>query len=502
MVLENLDPKLVWGIFEHIFLATPHESKHEEKIRAKIKDWVKKTAQKHDPSITLAQDAVGNLFICKPATKGMEDAPALLMQGHMDMVCVSNDPFDFENRPITPKIQDNGEWLEADGTSLGADNGIGVSLALATLIDADSSFSHGPLEVLITVDEETGLTGAFELDIEKIPIKSRLMLNLDSEELGNITIGSAGGGDSKMEKELSKSSDYSTFSKFYQLSVFGLMGGHSGGDIHLPRANANKIIARMMSKILIAGWIPVISQWNGGSKHNAITRKSELIFGVKMDEDSKVIGMLEKEKSAILSYFKHPDNTFEANMEISLKEVEPNPYFASGESAHIIHTGNLIPSQAITASPTIPGLTETSNNLAIVETTSTGIDLLLSSRSSVQADLEWVRDQLAQIALLNGWKFTREKAYPGWNPEPENSFTKFVKRVYEGEMDAEVELGAVHGGLETGVIGALIPGISMVAIGPNIENPHSPDERVQIASVAQMYGILKQILSKIKEFTP
>ncbi len=502
MVLENLDPSIVWDIFEHIFLATPHESKHEEKIRAKIKDWVKNTAQKHDPSITMAEDPVGNIYLRKPATKGMEDAPALLMQGHMDMVCVSNDPFDFENSPISPKIQENGEWLEADGTSLGADNGIGVSLALATLIDPDPSFSHGLLEVLITVDEETGLTGAFELDITKIPIESRLMLNLDSEELGNITIGSAGGGDSKMEKELSKSSEYSAFTKFYQLSVSGLIGGHSGGDIHLPRANANKIIARMMSKILIAGWIPVISQWNGGSKHNAITRKSKLIFGIKPNEETKALELLEIEKSAIFSYFKHPDTNFEPNMEISLTEVGPEPYFIPGESAYIIHTCNLIPSQVITASPTITGLTETSNNLAIVETTSTGIHLLLSSRSSVQADLEWVRDQLAQIALLNEWQFTREKAYPGWNPEPENSFIKFVKGVYEAEMNAEVELGAVHGGLETGVIGALIPGISMVAMGPNIENPHSPDERVHINSVAKMYQILKQILMKIKEFAP
>ncbi|MHA1617944.1 MAG: peptidase dimerization domain-containing protein, partial [Promethearchaeota archaeon] len=414
MVLENLDPKLVWGIFEQIFLATPHESKHEEKIRAKIKDWVVSTAQKHDPSITMAEDAVGNIFLCKPATKGMEDAPVVLLQGHMDMVCVSNDPFDFANSPITPKIQNNGEWVEADGTSLGADNGIGVSLALSTLIETDPSFSHGPLEILITVDEETGLTGAFELDIAKISIKSRLMLNLDSEELGNITIGSAGGGDSKMEKKLTKSSDYSIFSKFYQLSVSGLIGGHSGGDIHLPRANANKIIARMMSKILIAGWHPVISQWNGGSKHNAITRKSELIFGVKLDENSKALEVLEQEKSVILQYFKNPDKIFESKMEISLTEVDQTPYFESGESAHIIHTANLIPSQAITKSPTIPGLTETSNNLAIVKTTDTGIHILLSSRSSVQADLEWVRDQLAQIALLNRWKFTREKAYPGW----------------------------------------------------------------------------------------
>ncbi|TFH26587.1 MAG: M20/M25/M40 family metallo-hydrolase, partial [Promethearchaeota archaeon] len=368
-----------------------------------------------------------------------------------------------------------------------ADNGIGVSLALATLIDSDPSFIHGPLEILITVDEETGLTGAFELDITKIPIESRLMLNLDSEELGTITIGSAGGGDSKMEKELIKSSDYSAFQDFYQFQVSGLVGGHSGGDIHLPRANANKIIARMMSKILIAGGVPVISQWNGGSKHNAITRKSEMIFGIKQSEEIKALELLEKEKSAILSYFKHSDNTYEPKIEISITKVDPQPYFAPGESAHIIHTSNLVPSQAITASPIIPGLTETSNNFAIVETTSTGIHFLLSSRSSVQADLEWVRDQLAQLALLNGWQFTREKAYPGWNPEPENSFTLFVKQVYEKEMGAEVELGAVHGGLETGVIGAAIPGMNMVAIGPNIKNPHSPDERVHIASVTKMY---------------
>ncbi|MCF2140236.1 MAG: beta-Ala-His dipeptidase [Candidatus Lokiarchaeota archaeon] len=500
MVLEHLKPQIVWEIFENLFLATPHESKHEEPIRKKIKDWIDSVVKPKIPAITIDEDEIGNLFISVPASPGYEKVQPLLLQGHMDMVCVSNEPFDFQTNSITPEIEPNGEWITAHGTSLGADNGIGVSMALALLIDPDSDFKHGPLEILITVDEETGLTGAFELDIEKFKIKSRAMLNVDSEELGVITIGSAGGGDSKLEKRLTKFSDFSKFDTFFTLNISGLIGGHSGGDIHLPRANANKLIARMLSKLVIAKVPFVITKWNGGTKHNAITRNSEIVFGIQKEYEDQMNKILINEKNALFSYYQHGENPFEPNLSITITSTTPQPYFSPEESALIITTGNLIPSRAIVLSPTIPGLTETSNNFAIVKTTDSGIIFHLSSRSSVQADLEWIRDQLEQLASITKWHYIREKAYPGWNPDPQSSFLAYVKKIYMQELGKEVGVGAVHGGLETGLIGAKIPGMKMVAIGPDIHNPHSPDERVNIHSVEKMYQIIKSIIKDFKSY--
>ncbi|MHA1647974.1 MAG: M20/M25/M40 family metallo-hydrolase, partial [Promethearchaeota archaeon] len=207
MVLENLEPKLVWEIFEEVVSKTPHESKKEGKIREKIKEWVKNRAEKENISLTINEDAIGNVFIKLPASNGMESCQPVMLQAHMDMVCETDRPegFDFDNESIPIRIQDNGEWIDADGTTLGADNGIGVAIALATLFDKNEDFKHGPLEILLTVDEETGLTGAFQLDEKKLEIQSKLLINLDSEDIGKITIGSAGGGDMLFEKTLEKS---------------------------------------------------------------------------------------------------------------------------------------------------------------------------------------------------------------------------------------------------------------------------------------------------------
>ena len=247
LVLENLEPKLVWEIFENVFIATPRESKKEEKIREALKNWISERASSESLNISVVEDEAGNLLVKKPATAGMESTPPILFQGHMDMVCETDrsDGFDFDNNPIPVRIQDNGEWVDADGTTLGADNGIGCSLGLALMFD--KGVKHGPLEVLITVDEETGLVGAFSLEPDEMGIESKILANLDSESVGIITIGSAGGGDTTLTKNLSKS-DASGFDHL-RLVVKGLFGGHSGVDIHKHRANANKIIARLLSSL-------------------------------------------------------------------------------------------------------------------------------------------------------------------------------------------------------------------------------------------------------------
>ncbi|MHA1473923.1 MAG: beta-Ala-His dipeptidase [Promethearchaeota archaeon] len=499
MVLEHLEPKLVWEIFEEVVSKTPHESKKEEKIREKIKEWVKNRAEKENISLTINEDAIGNIFIKLPATNGMESCQPIMLQAHMDMVCETDRPegFDFDNEPIPIRIQDNGQWIDADGTTLGADNGIGVAIALATLFDKSEDFKHGSLEILLTVDEETGLTGAFQLDETKLDIQSKLLINLDSEDIGKITIGSAGGGDLLFEKNLEKSEDFSkTHDDFIELTVSGLRGGHSGGDIHKPRANANKIIARMLSAVLQKEKIYLV-QWNGGTKHNAITRKSTVLFGIPSGQIGEAELILSSEKESLFNYYQGLPEPFEPNMSIEWKVTEPKPYFSAKESNFIISTANIVPSQVIRKSPVVEGLTETSNNLSIIKTEESKFSIILSTRSAIGDELKAARLAISQIGKLAEWKITMDPSYPAWKPEPESPFLKFFKAQYEGFLNGPVELEAVHGGLETGVIGDKIPGIQMVAIGPSIRNPHSPEEKLLIADVRVIYRLLKIILKEL-----
>lgn len=499
MVLENLEPKLVWEIFEEVVAKTPHESKKEGKIREKIKQWVKNRAEKEEVSLLIDEDAIGNIFIKLPASNGMESCQPVILQAHMDMVCETDRPegFDFDNEPIPIRIQDNGEWVDADGTTLGADNGIGVAIALATLFDKSEDFKHGPLEILLTVDEETGLTGAFQLDEKKLEIQSKLLINLDSESIGKITIGSAGGGDILFEKNLEKFEDYSkTHENFIELTVSGLRGGHSGGDIHLPRANANKIIARMLSAVLQKMEIYLV-QWNGGTKHNAITRKSSVQFGIPSGQIGEAELILSSEKESLFNYYQGLPESFEPNMSIEWKVTEPKPYFSEKESNLIISTANIVPSSVIRKSPVVEDLTETSNNLSIIKTEESKISIILSTRSAIGDELEATRLAIGQIGKLAEWKIIMHPSYPAWKPEPEKPFLKFIKAQIEEFFNRPAELEAVHGGLETGVIGDKIPGIQMVAIGPTIRNPHSPEEKLLIADVGTIYRLLKIMLKKL-----
>ena len=499
MVLENLEPKLVWEIFEEVVSNTPRESKKEGKIREKIKEWVKNRAEKEGISLSINEDTIGNIFIKFPASFGMESCQSVILQAHMDMVCETDRPegFDFDNEPIPIRIQDNGEWVDADGTTLGADNGIGVSLALATLFDKSADFKHGPLEILLTVDEETGLTGAFNLDVKKLEIQSKLLINLDSEAIGKITIGSAGGADMLFEKNLIKSEDFSKIHEnFIELTVSGLRGGHSGGDIHLPRANANKIIARMLSGVLQKKDIYLVN-WNGGSKHNAITRKSSALFGIPAGQIGEVEIILSSEKESLFTYYHSTSEPFEPNMSIEWKITEPQPYFSAKESNLIVSTANIIPSSVIRKSPVMEDLTETSNNLSIIKTEGSKISIILSTRSALGDELDATRIAISQIGKLAEWNIIMHPAYPAWKPEPEMPFLQFFKAKCEEFLNTKVEFEAVHGGLETGVIGDKIPGIQMIAIGPTIHNPHSPEEKLNIAAVGIIYRLLKRVLEEL-----
>jgi dipeptidase D len=493
MVFENLQPKLVWEIFEEVFTKTPRESKKEDKIRQKLKDWIPERAKSLGMDIKVVEDSTGNILFKKGATKGMESAQPLLLQGHMDMVCETNRPdgFDFENNPIPIRIQDNGEWADADGTTLGADNGIGTSMGLALMLDSD--VRHGPLELLITVDEETGLVGAFALEPKKMGITSKLLINIDSENLGVITIGSAGGGDTDLIKNLERK-DVTGDATFYDLIVSGLYGGHSGVDIDKHRANANKLVAKILSYLATEMNVHLCN-WNGGSKHNAITREATAKFAVEASKAKTTEDLLAKARSEIFAYYKELEPDIQVHWEKSTAE----PAFSLDESKKIIQSINIIPHGPICFSPNVEGLVETSNNVAIVKTEGSQVSLLLSTRSSVDSELESFRQSVADLAELSGWEVTRREAYPGWNPEPKSLFLSFVRTHFEKITGRDVKVEAIHAGLECGIIGSMIPGIQMVSIGPSIENAHTPDEKLKIIDVEILYNLLKAIVEDLPD---
>lgn len=498
MVLEKLEPRIVWDIFENVFTKTPRESKKEDKIRSVLKKWVLDTAKVKGVAVSVNEDDTGNILIKKPATPGMESRPSILLQGHLDMVCETDREggFDFDNESISIRIQDNEEWIDADETTLGADNGIGMSLALAMLFDSD--VKHGPLEILATVDEETGLTGAFALNPQEMGIESKLLINIDSEDIGKITIGSAGGGDSNFSKQISTNPPSGEFS-FWKLTVSGLYGGHSGVDIHLPRGNANKLIARMLSALLERMPV-VISEWNGGGKRNAIPRASTIIFGVPSSKSSRAESILENERGQLLLYYKSGRSAVEPNIEIEWSQEGLLPAFDIEESKKIIQTIHMLPHGPIRFSPTVDGLVETSNNVAVLTTDKRGIRLQMSTRSNIDTELVSIRRGLAMIGEAMDWSVNQSKAYPGWAPDPANPFLKFVERKYSEAINSEIVVEAIHAGLECGILGAGITGLQMVSIGPTIKNAHSPDEKLHIESVGQIYALLKSILSELPDF--
>jgi len=491
MVLESLEPKVVWEIFEHVFSVTPRESKKEDKIRAKLKSWIPERAKSLGIEISLQEDDVGNILVKRPASSGMESVPSLLFQGHMDMVCETDrtEGFDFDNDPIPVQIQANGEWVDADGTTLGADNAIGTSIALAVLLDPN--LKSGPLEILITVDEETGLTGAFALDTDKLVIDSRLLVNIDSGDLGRITIGSAGGGDTTFKKTL-QTNDVTGDATFYELVVAGLFGGHSGVDIHKHRGNANKLVSKLLVPIIDEMNVH-LCKWNGGSKHNAITREAAAKFAVETGKSSRAEELLEKTRDEILAYFIE----LEPDIQISWEKSSPEPAFSLEESKKIIQSIYLLHQGPIAFSPAIAGLVETSNNVAVVETNDSEMRVQMSTRSSVDTELEVFRKKLATIGQLTGWEVIQKTAYPGWKPEPESPFTTFISSEYLKFVDEEIKISAIHAGLECGIIGSKLPGMQMVAIGPLMKYLHTPDEKVKISTVGTIYDLLISIVKEL-----
>lgn len=476
-VLEGLEPKLLWKHFDEL-RKIPRCSKHEEKVIAYIVSVADRLG------LDYMKDDMNNIVVLKPASTGHENAPIVVLQGHVDMVCEKNKevPFDFSTDAI--KLRMEGEYLYATGTTLGADNGIGVCAALAVL--EDNGLVHGPIEALFTVDEETGLTGAFSLGNDML--KGRLMINLDTEEEKALYVGCAGGGESEINMPVLWEE---SGGKAFCINFSGMKGGHSGVDIHLGRANAVKLLARMLWKAARAHDLS-IANFTGGDKHNAIPREAEAVV-VTRGEPAPV-------KEVLIEAFqeiKFEYRSMEPGMSMEIKDIPlPQRSMTEEDSRRMLHLVVSLPHGVFRMSPDIPDLVETSTSMAKIRTED-DVYIQLASRSSSSSQLEALRDQIEAIVVLAGGEAERGKAYPGWLPNLDSSVLAILKRSAKELWGKDPEIKAIHAGLETGIIGEKFPGMDMASMGPQIENPHSPDERVRVPSVKDFWDLLSRALEKL-----
>jgi dipeptidase D len=480
-IVLDKEPKLLWKHFDEL-RKIPRCSKHEEKVREYILDFAKSHA------LNATTDDAGNVVVSKPATPGYENKQVLVLQGHLDMVCEKNSDlqFDFNIDPIQLKI--DGEYLTADGTSLGADNGIGVATTLAIL--EDETLQHGAIEGLFTVDEETGLTGAFQLSPDFLI--GRTMLNLDSEEEGAIYVGCAGGGDTTIKLPL-ESTTPSENVNWLKVTVTGLRGGHSGIDIGDQRGNAIKILGRLISKA--SGKLQCeIAKIVGGSKRNAIPREASTIVNVRTDDLDDFKAALQLEGATILAEISPIDPDFKVNFE----DIEPvAQVFNKPTTDKLLNLLNGLPHGVLAMNFDISDLIETSTNLATIETQNDIIQIGMSTRSSIGSALEASRGTIRAIATLAGANVIENPPYPGWKPNMDSNVLKLAKQVISEQAGKEPDVKAIHAGLECGIIGEKFTGMDMISIGPNIFHPHSPDEKVDIGSVKRFYDIVLKIIDTI-----
>jgi len=480
-VIENLEPKLVWKHFDEI-RKIPRCSKHEEKIRKYIVDF----AEKH--GLESKTDETGNVVVLKPASSGMEKNPVVILQGHMDMVCEKNSDVehDFTKDPI--KLKREGDILTADGTTLGADNGIGLAISLAIL--EDKTLKHGSIEALFTVDEETGLTGAFAMESDMLT--GKIMLNLDSEDFGIITVGCAGGGDSKIELPVETKSVNGNMTSI-NIKVSGLRGGHSGVDIHEQRGNAVKLLTRMLWKTK-DDYKFYISEIKGGDKHNAIPREAYAKISIGKSEKDKFITTLKKEEKDIFEEIKPIDPKFKVDFEDADKIKTTMTDKSQNDLLNLLHG---LPHGVEKYSYDIPDLVETSTNLATVAFNDKHVQIGMSTRSSIKSALQDLRDRIRAAAELSGAKVKEEKPYPGWKPNLDSKILALSKKIFKEMYGKEPKVEAVHAGLECGIIGEKFPGMDMISIGPTIKYPHSPEEQIHISTVDKFYKYVLKILENV-----
>ena len=482
-IIGGLKPEIVWKHFENI-TKIPRPSKHEEKILDSLKSFA------NDRNLETREDSTGNIVILRPGSGGGENASTIVIQSHVDMVCEKNrdSNHDFMNDPLDLYIEDG--WLKAKGTTLGADNGIGVAAALS-LLEMPEDMKLPPLECLFTVDEETGLTGAFALNGEII--KGRTMLNLDTEDWGEICIGCAGGGDSSINLPIETQEAPSDFLSF-QLSVEGLQGGHSGVDIHEERGNAVVFISSILDALSRNTDTRLVSL-EGGDKHNAIPREAfaTILISPEAVSDSQII-VSNKEKA-----FKKEFGSLETNMQIILSGLNSSPKntLTKKSQLKLINLLRILPHGVLKYSHDVKGLVETSNNLASVKVKHNQYNIFCSTRSSIAEALEFQRERISIMANSYGALIEQDEPYPGWAPNINSPILDITTKIYSEMLNGKPNICAIHAGLECGVIGEKVDGMDMISFGPTIKGPHSPDERVEIKSVEKFWNLLLRILEDL-----
>ncbi len=483
--LENLKPKEIWSVFDQI-LQVPRPSHYEEKIRDYIVDFGNKLG------LETLKDEAGNVIIRKPATSGMENRKGVILQGHLDMVPQKNSDkqHDFEKDPIEAVI--DGEWVRANETTLGSDNGIGVSAILAVL--ASSSVSHGPVEALFTATEETGMDGANGLQPDVL--KGDILINTDSEDEGELYVGCAGGEDlvATFSYKSKKPAPKSTGLK---LSVTGLKGGHSGIDISLGRGNAVQIFFRILNQINVK-FNAKLAEIDGGSLRNAIPREAFGILSVKKNQVAEITALV----TELTEVIKNELSVTEPGLKVQVEVTKaPKKLIGKGVQCRLTNAVIGCPNGVIRMSDTMEGLVETSSNLAIVKSDKKKETIFAAClmRSSVDSAKAHLGTMISSVFTLAGAKVKISGGYPGWKPNPESSILKTMQQVYLSKFGKIPEIKAIHAGLECGILGGKYPNWDMISFGPTIRFPHSPDEKVNIASVQKFWDFLTETLKNIPE---
>ncbi len=464
----------------------PRCSKNEKEIGAWLMNWAEKN--KFKPRM----DGVGNVVIDVPASPGYENVPGVIIQGHMDMVCekTKTSTHDFEKDPI--KFVYDGDWLKADETTLGADNGIAIAMAVEAALDENVKHPH--MELLFTVDEETGLTGATAL--EPGFLKGKYLLNVDSEDEGIFTVGCAGGKDTQMwlSYETEKAPDGY---KALKLEAGGMSGGHSGVDIHQQRANAMHVLSRALSELRKETDIR-ISSISGGTAHNAIPRDAEtfvFMAASAVEDAKKKIAALSE---TVAAEYKKTD----PKLSITLSETgdaDAAKVMSAESTRKVVDLVMAMPHGVDAYSNDIQGLVETSNNLATISCKEDGVFHVHSSqRSSVMDRMQFLTDRIEAVGRLAGARVETGGGYPAWQPDMDSKLLAICKEVYKKRFDKEPVVEIIHAGLECGIIGSKYPGMDMISFGPTIKNPHSPDECLEIKTIGMVWDFMADLLASLK----
>ncbi|MFQ1021762.1 aminoacyl-histidine dipeptidase [Avibacterium paragallinarum] len=481
--IQQLQPQLLWKWFDQI-CAIPHPSYHEEALANFIVNWAK------EKQFFVERDDVGNILIRKPATKGMENRPSVVLQAHLDMVPQANEdtPHNFQTDPIQPYIE--GEWVTAKGTTLGADNGIGLASALAAL--EDENLAHPELEVLLTMTEEQGMEGA--IGLRPNWLKSQLMINTDTEENGEIYIGCAGGINADLTIPVQQIAN--PYANSYQLVLKGLRGGHSGVDIHTGRVNAIKTLVRFLAHL--NQHYPhtefAISQINGGSVRNAIPREAFVTLSIEGD-----VAPLQSAVENFAVLLKTELAIAEPNLSLFLQPVEKTAQiFDRTSQNNVINLLNALPNGVIRQSDAVKNVVETSLSLGVINTEADQINATILIRSLIESGKHSVQETLTSLAELCGASVIFSGDYPGWEPQPDSPLLALTHKIYADILGYEPEIKVIHAGLECGLLKKIYPNLDVVSIGPTIINAHSPDEKVHIPAVQTYWELLTKMLANIK----